>query len=575
MPPADAQHTPPPDPADPTDLADPTDPGAAPLFGEPFDSGLAQFEDLQLAADLAAALAVLRRLLAAAEALDDSPDVRFLRAHLLANSAIVRLSASDLPYADDDFIGSLDLLRSIEAAPMGPRGRQLWLDVLLKTLLGRAELLRRSGRLDEAAGCLDEADARLPGFAGDGTRAAELGHHRVLLLMARSEWGAAEELALAVLDTTPAEVETRPRLFTALGLACASTGRFDPAEDWFTRAEEGFALLGDVGARQELIADRAYTAMRRGDFDTAERLFAEASAVFEQQRRFGDLAVCEQARGFLAAQRGDAAGARALVETGLARFQRLGASLAAADTMLLAARQAYARGDLDEQRRLTEGAREVYQAQGVYERCAQADLMLAASIEGSLDRLPGADPAATADAAADSAPTADAPTGDRAAALDAALALAVPAALAVEAFRFDFATGHARSQWLELAQEGMRLVFRLAQLRGDQGLLFELVEHRCAGAALTLDRVQGGTATAAFPDPAAKVRAPAAVPGSPASPLGAVAAEAAASVGLRAAPPPPVLMSPASPRTALQEYAQAARTRYHRAVVSGPAVASW
>lgn len=151
------------------------------------------------------------------------------------------------------------------------------------------------------------------------------------------------------------------------------------------------------------------------------------------------------------------------------------------------------------------------------------------------------------------------------AAVDAALALALPAALALEAARYDFATGHARSQWLRLAQEAMRLAFRLAVRRQDQGLLFELVEFRCAGAPLALDRTpppDSAAGAALFPDGAMKT-------------YGHTPVGFGASDGLRVALPPQVLMSPDHDRTALREYVEAAESRYHRWVVSEEKVPSW
>ncbi len=207
--------------------------------------------------------------------------------------------------------------------------------------------------------------------------------------------------------------------------------------------------------------------MHRGELGLAERLFAEASAFFERQRWFGDLAVCEQARAFLAGRRGDALGAEDLLAASLSRFERLGASIAAADTMLLGAQHAYDRGDIDEMKRLAQSARDVYQEREVYERCAQVDLMLARTLEDNLSRTEHGDHERRS--------------------VDTALALALPAALALEAARYDFTTAHARNQWLQLADEAMQLVFRLAIRRQDQGLLFELAEHRCAGATLALD----------------------------------------------------------------------------------------
>ncbi|MFE2216397.1 hypothetical protein ACFW93_31205 [Streptomyces canus] len=542
---------------------------ATQLYGEPFDSGLALAEQHQLAADLTAACAVYEHLLTLAESIEDSPDVQFLRAHLLANIASVRLTATDLVATEDAVERSRALLDGIASAPMGPRGRQLWLEMMLRTLLARADLLRRTGRLDEALACLDEAALRLPEFDDpEGLRTSELGLNRVHLLIERSEWGAAEEQASALLSTTPATaVETIPRLLIALGLICASTGRFDPAEDYFARAEDALRGMGDTGELQTLLAHRAYTAMRRGDFDLAERLFAEASAFFERQRRYGDLAVCEQARAFLAGQRGDSTRADDLTAASLARFEQLGASIAAADTMLLGAQHAYDRGDITEMKRLAQEARDVYQAREVYERCAQVDLMLARTLEDNLNRTDHGDHERRS--------------------VDNALSLALPAALALEAARYGFATAHARSQWLELAEDAMRLVFRLAVRRQDQGLLFELVEHRCAGASLALHRTPStppaspagaagdtgktGESVSVFPSAAMKVYGH----GDGPTRLGGVAADAAASAGLRVAPPPKVRMSQEAGRVALQEYIAAAEFRYQRRIVDEEEVPFW
>ncbi|MEV6507256.1 hypothetical protein AB0M61_14160 [Streptomyces sp. NPDC051642] len=537
--------------------------GVTRLYGEPFDSGFAQAEHLQLAADLAAALAVHEELLTLAESIEDSPDVRFLRAHLLADMTSVHLAATDLAEAEDTNKRSRTLLDDIASAPMGPRGRQLWLEMLLRTLIAGADLLRRTGRLDEALACLDEAAVRLPEFDDpDGLRTSELGLNRVHLLMDRGEWGAAEDQASALLSTTPTTaVETVPRLLVALGLICSSTGRFDPAEDYFARAEDQFRAIGDTGGQRTLLAHRAYAAMHRGELDLAERLFAEASAFFEQRRWFGDLAVCEQARAFLAGRRGDAMGAEDLLAASLSRFERLGASIAAADTMLLGAQHAYDRGDMDEMKRLAQGARDVYQEREVYERCAQVDLMLARTLEDNLNRTDHGDHERES--------------------IDTALSFALPAALALEAARYDFATAHARSQWLELADEAMQLVFRLAIRRQDQGLLFELAEHRCAGASLALDRTPPATGpveepASVFPSAAMKSYAQHDHAEGTMT-LGGVAAQAAVSAGLRVAPPPKVRMSAQSGpgRVALQEYIAAAEFRYHRRIVHEEAVPFW
>jgi hypothetical protein len=366
---------------------------------------------------------------------------------------------------------------------------------------------------------------------------------------------------LSTLGTTG--TDTVPRLLTALGVICSSTGRFDQAEDCLARAEERYRSLGDAGELRSMLAHRAHLAMSRGELDLAERLFAEASAFFEEQRRHGDLAVCEQARAFLAARRGDATRAGDLTSASLARFERLGASIAAADTMLLGAQHAYDRGDIAAMRQLAQDARDVYQEREMYERCAQVDLMLATTLEDNLNRT-------------------DHGEHERRS-VDTALSLALPAALALQAARYDFVTAHARHQWLQLADQAMRLVFRLAVRRQDQGLLFELVEHRAAGASLALDRTPApppgaGPSRAAEAGGAVFPRAAMKSYGHVGGPmtLGGVASEAAASVGLRVAPPPKVRMAAQGPgRVALQEYIQAAEFRYRRRIVNDQEVPYW
>ncbi|MFM9630273.1 hypothetical protein ACKI10_21960 [Streptomyces galilaeus] len=529
----------------PQDAAEQEEQAAGLSYGEPFDSGFALAERHQLTPDLPAALTVYGELLSVAESYEDSPDVRLLRGHLLSDIGTVQLAATDLPGAALTVGASLGLVRGIASVPMGPNGRRLWQEVLLKTLLARVELLRRTGQLDEAQEAMDEATALWSEFDDrEGLRTAEIGLSRVHLLMDRSAWGAAEELACALLtDAPPAE----PYLLDCLGVVCASTVRFEQAEDYFARAEEAYLTLGHHAGRQQVLSHRAYAALRAGNLDRAEELYAEAAEIFERQGQAEDLAVCEQARAAIAAHRGDAAGAAVLTASSLARFQQVGAAIAAADTMLMGARHAYERGDINEMKRLAQGARDVYQERGVYERCAQVDLMLARTLEDNLNRTDHGDHERTS--------------------LANALSLALPAALTLEAARYDFATAHARSQWLQLADEAMQLVFRLALRSNDQGLIFELVEHRCAGASLTLSRTSTAEqAAAVFPDAAMKTYVP--DHDAPVT-LGGIAAEAAASVGLRVAPPPKIVMSAETGgRTALQEYVQAAEFRYHRRIVS-------
>lgn len=499
------------------------------VFGEPYDSRLDTVEEHLQSGDLAAAQEECERLLAMAE----EP---FLRAYLTANLGMVQLARMDLAASLDTHKRAFNLLQEI-----GPIG-QPWLDTMLKTLLGLADLFRNTGDLDRAQLCLEDVATWLPSFEGDGTRAAELGHQRGALLMYRGDWAAAEEVTLMTLAATPESLPIVPRLLMNLGLIYTSTGRFDLAEDTFAQADD---MLGETA---ESFSNRAYVAIRRGDLDTADELYARAATIFEEHQKTADLAVCEQARGFIAAARGNPAVADELLNTSLARFEQHGLAIAAADTMLLASKQAYDSGDIPETIRLAQQAREIYEAQKIYERCAEVDYIIALNIEEGLARSGYGEHEAEA--------------------IDSALALALPAALALEAVRYDFATSHARSQWMALSESAMQLIFRLATRRQDQGLLFELVEFRCAG--VPLDRAQP---VAAKESPAAARKIHDWSDGT--TMLGGVAGDLAASVGLRVSLPPKILMSEGFDRYALQEYIAVAEERYHRKITSEETVRAW
>lgn len=539
------------------------------MFDEPFDTGLDTAEHHIHGGDFAAAQVEYERLLGMAEGLDHCPDVQLLRAHLLANIARVQLARTDLTAAAANHERALGLLRDIASAPMSPPGRQLWLDDLLKALIDKADRLRTAGRLDHAKVCLDEATGQLPAFVdSNGLRDAELGNARVQLLMARGEWGQAEQLGLAVLSTVPATVAAVPHLLASLGQICSATGRLDAAEDYFARAADALLAFGETSALPQFLSYHAEVAARRGDLDRAERMYTEASAIAERQGQLAHLAFCERALGVSAMRRYDPERADRLLAASLARFEQQGMSIAAADTMLMASQLAYGRGDIAEMQRLGERARAVYEAQGVYDRCAQLDFLVAASIEDSLNRSDQDQPAAYA--------------------IDAAIALALPAALALDAARCEFATSHARAQWLDLARVAMELAFRLAVRRQDLGLCLELTEFRCAGAPLALDHTPSSLDTLVFPDDATKAYRRLDDPGGNGTDLdgaaetlalgsaaGGAALDAAAGAGLRVALPPKLLMSPGTGRTALREYVELAEARYRRWIVSEQTVPSW
>ncbi|MES0835948.1 hypothetical protein [Nocardiopsis tropica] len=545
------------DPLDPSDASAGDAPEDRPMgFGEPFDSGLAHSEALLAGRELAAAEDVLLQLLDAAERLPDSPDVRFLRGLLLTDVGMVRSErgapGDGVPALD----GALVLLRAVEPHATGPRGRPLWLSILLKALLERAEAARRSGDHRTAHTLLDEADLRAGEPCDDGARRAELADSRARLLMERGDWGAAEELLTAALATAPEG--PAPYLLTSMGLLLASTGRPEQAEDHLDRAAERFRALDPAGAEPAfLTGHRGFAAVRRGDLDAAERLYRTASVALERQGDHVSLAVCEQARSLIAQARGSADAARELAASSLSRFEDLGVRLAAADGLVVTARQAFEAGDHLAMKDMCERARAVFEEMGAYERCAQTDFLVARAVDGLL--------------------RAGRFEGHEREALDSALALALPASLALESMRADFATGHARDQWSALSRSAVRLVFELALLRRDQGLLFELVEFRCAGAPLA----PAPAAEGAFPGPGA--RGPLAPP-DPAGPVpppsggGAVDVSLAAgggqdpgargADGVRVELPPRVLMGEGADRTALQEYVVAAEGRYRRRVTS-------
>ncbi|MGH1553079.1 hypothetical protein ACRAWF_16850 [Streptomyces sp. L7] len=388
-----------------------------PLYGEPFDSGLARAKGHHLNAEGRRRGRRVRGVAHAGRVPWRTPPTYGSCARTCwRTSRGVQLAATDLVAAQAAVDRSNALLDGISSAPMGPRGRQLWLELVLRTLIARADLLRRTGHLDEALACLDEAALRLPEFDDpDGLRTAELGLNRVHLLMDRGAWGAAEEQASALLSTTPdTAVETVPRLLVALGLICSSTGRFDAAEDHFARAEEHFRLSGDTGEQQNNAGAPGVRRAAPGRTSTWRSGCSRRRPSSSNGR--GGSATSRSANRRVPSS--PAGGATTPARR--ARWRRAWSgsngsvpSIAAADSLLLGAQHAYARGDIDEMKRLAQEARDVYQEREVYERCAQVDLMLARTLEDNLNRTDH---------------------GDREReSIDNALSFALPAALALEA----------------------------------------------------------------------------------------------------------------------------------------------
>src|SRR5215217_3844914 len=194
------------------------------IVAEPFSSALTEAESHLERGDYAPAQSIYEQLLALAESFQDEPDVRLMRAHLLANIGMLT-TQTNLAVSEVQHTKALDLLRGLREAPKGPVTTQLWLDISLKTLTGLAEVFHKKGDLTEAAALLDEARALLPEFVdGDGTRVAEVTSMQINVLTALRSWGAAEELAVTTLARMPPQLSTVPYLRTSLGLIYAETG---------------------------------------------------------------------------------------------------------------------------------------------------------------------------------------------------------------------------------------------------------------------------------------------------------------------------------------------------------------
>ncbi|CAM3570635.1 hypothetical protein [Stackebrandtia soli] len=500
------------------------------------------------AGDLPAATAVYRELLALIETIESNPDVVFVRAHLLGALAGLMYDQGRLASSATAFQEAYELAMSVADEPMGPNGRLSWLDTTITILIGYAETIHKTAEFDTANQLLDQAERLIDELGDAGDRSAQLNTTRATLLMSKGDWARAEQLLVVTIDTTDPDSPSLGYLHTMLGRTYAFTRRLDDAEDQFQQAADAFAAMPWPVPTGELLADRANLAQQRGDNDTATTLYTEAAAEFTRLGRDGDLAICQQALATLATD-GDTADQ--LLMDSLRRFTELDMSLAAADTMILIGRRAFDRGDVYATHHYLTTARKNYHRHGIQERCAQIDYLFAAAIETGLEN--GAHDAHERKA------------------VDEALAATLPAALYLESVRYDFASGHARAQWLALAEEAMNLAFRLALRRGDQGLLFELVEFRCAGAPLSLASPTEPTSLEELPDTDVHPDGG----GEPSHSLGRAAAEAAASEGLRVGPPPGIVMSAGFGRIALSEYIDTARERYGVPIIGPERTNSW
>ncbi|MFC3963635.1 tetratricopeptide repeat protein [Nocardia jiangsuensis] len=410
-------------------------------------------------------------------------------------------------------------------------------------LINLSQVQQHLGDLDGAEASLDQANALLI----DSTD-PELGRVRTACLLSRTavaihrdHWSRALELATESLD---AAVRFAPELagHPLLNLAAAhfETGRTDLALDFAAQAGAAFAEAGDPNAGAETDQNTAIMLARSGRATEAAEPLRRSQEYFERAGLAHRAGIGAKLRGFLAEGAEQFAGAEAAYRSALARFEASGAVLDAAEVRVRLATVAARTGRLPEAETLLEHAFSTFAERGMTTRCARIDYWHAALIEASHP-----DPALLA----------------------RGTDLAVIAALALDAVRFTFPDGTQRARWNdEIADPAARVAFRLAHASGNGRLIAELIETRCAGTTIDLDRTTGTATPPTLPltwiDPPEEPGGARTAGG--AVELGIALAEVAAAAGLAVAPPPRIALPDG--RIALAGHLAAAEQRYGRPV---------
>jgi len=405
-------------------------------------------------------------------------------------------------------------------------------------LINYSQALQHLGALDEAQDALEQARTLL-------AEADELGVLRVSCLLSltavasyRAEWNRAIDIANESLNTA---LRFAPELagYSLMNLAVGyfETGRRDLGVDFARQALTAFTAAGNHNALADTQQNLAQIFMRLDRLDEAEELVEAAQRYYERTGLSHRTGIGWKIRGFLAERRGDLDRAQEWYRRSLDHFQASGALLDVAALQCRLATIEFAYGRVGAGQQLLDGSFVIYAERGLGTECAKLDYWHAVLLEMVIDDL--------------EEPAPELVTLGR--------ALSVTAAIAIDAVRYTMPSGSRREQWhREIAEPAMRLAFRFAHLCQDGALLADLIETRCAGTTLDIDRVQ----------PVERPQFPLDTPNPPAVTelpgplqLGAALAQVAAAAGLPVAPPPRLAVEP-GPRIALADYIEAAEHRY-------------
>ncbi|MFI5719677.1 tetratricopeptide repeat protein [Nocardia sp. NPDC051750] len=408
----------------------------------------------------------------------------------------------------------------------------------VSALINYSQALQHLGALDDAQAALEEARDLL-------ADTDDLGVLRVSCLLSltavathRAEWSRVIEIGTESLN---AALQFAPQLagHPLMNLAGAyfETGHRDLGIDFAHQALAAFTAAGDRNAVADTQQNLAQIFSRLERLDEAEELVDASQQYYERAGLGYRAGVGWKIRGFLAERRGEVDRAQEWYRRSLGYFEESGAVLDVAALQCRLATVEYACGRVGAGQQLLNEAFTTYAERGLGAECAKLDYWHAVLLEMVIDDM-------------DSPPPELAALGR---------ALAVPAAIAIDAVRYTLPNGSQREQWnREVAEPAIRLAFRFAYLCQDGLLLADLIETRCAGTTLDMNRAQ----------PSARPQFPLDIPNPPATSdlpgplqLGAALAQVAAAAGLPVAPPPRLAVEPGA-RIALAEYIAVAEHRY-------------
>lgn len=454
--------------------------------------------------DLHAARSAFDRAALAASA---HPELAERRAHSLTNCANAATNLGDHAGAIGMLDIALDLCDNASGASLAGL-RPL-------VLIARAPARMSTGDYDGAGADLDRALALLdadPPPVDEADRVTLLISALMSLTMLaslREDWVRANELGtrcLAVVTAHHPESAGVPLM--NLADIALHTGRPELALDFGVQALAVFEESGDAGGAAMMRRSLGQMHLRAERFDEAEPLLTDAQAFFEAAGLPHEAAAGLDMLGLLAAARGDTATATARFAASAELFDRVGQPVEGAEARGRQGMVAYLAGNRAEGEALLTATAAVQVRHGLPIRAAQLHIAMATLFEQTED------PALLARAAD----------------------LAVPAALAIDAVAHTLTSGRQRDQWRRnVGEPAVQLAFRVAARSGNGPLVAQLVEDRCAGAALE-HRVE----TTEHPVGMEDLMYP---PEAPVS-IGTALAEAAAGPGLTVGLPPRLALTP-------------------------------